>query len=142
MYADYSFYTDSYGGTMSEDEYTACGLRASDFLDVMTRRHLRNNLPSDTYNLKMVKMAACVLADAYKAVNSRQAELAGGVSGGGTVKSMSSGGESLTFELSAIDKAISSGQAELNRYYYDLAKNYLSGVADDEGRYYLYWGLV
>lgn len=142
MYADYEFYSGTFGGTMSENDWNVYGLRASDFLDVMTRRHLRDNLPTNEYDLRMVKMATCALADAHKAIGDRQAELAGSVSGGGTVKSVSSGGESLSFELSALDKAISGGQSELNRYYYETAKFYLSGVADDEGRYYLYWGIV
>lgn len=136
------FYTDSYGGTMSEDEYRACGLRASDFIDVMTRRRLRNNLPSNDYDLRMVKMAVCSVADAMNTIKARQTELTGSVSMGGTVKSVSSGGESLTFELSAVDKAISGGQSEINAYLYGIAKHYLSGVADDSGQYYLYWGIA
>lgn len=142
MYADYSYYTDSYGGTMPEDEYRTYGLRASDFLDIMTRRQMRDNLPSDGQDLRLIRTAACAVADAMKTIQGRQKELAGSVSGGGTVKSVSSGGESLSFELSALDQAISGGQNGINRYLYDTAKVYLSGVADDNGHYYLFWGIL
>lgn len=142
MYADYSYYTDSYGGTMSEDEYKGYGLRASDFLDIMTRHQMRGNLPSDVTNLRLIRTAACVIADEFKAIQERQTVLAASASGGGTVKSVSSGGESLSFELSALDKAISGGQGGINRYLYESAKVYLSGVTDDNGHCYLYWGIL
>lgn len=142
MYADYSYYTDSYGGTMSEDEYKTYGLRASAFLDVMTRRQLRDNLPSDAQDLSMVRTASCAIADAMKTIEERKAALAASASGGGTVKSVSSGGESLTFELSALDQAIAGGQSGINGYLYEIAKVYLSGVADDNGHCYLFWGIL
>ena len=147
MYADYAFYTNSYYGTLiAETDFDKYGSCASDFLDWVTRHHLTNNLPSDAAALNQVKKACCAIADALyeiDAVKNTQATAgaAAGLNQGGTVQSISSGGESISFELSAMEKAVSGGQDAINAYLYTLVRPYLSMVADDNGNYYLFWGL-
>lgn len=141
MYAEYSYYTDSYGGrALSEDEFPEYAERASDFLNYITRKRLVDNLPSDQTDLGRIKRACCAVAEKMKAIDKRKEELSGSASGG-VLKSMSSGGESVSFELSEIDRAIVGGEKELNQYLYNIAKVYLSMVGDDKGFYYLYWGI-
>ncbi len=141
MYADYEYYKDHSNAYVSEDDFNVYSQRASDLLDYFTRRSLRDNLPTDETDLEQVKRACCELVDALYVLDKRKSELSTNAAGGGTIKSISSGGESLSFELSAIDKAITGGAQEEKRYLFGIVKFYLSMVADDEGRLYLYWGL-
>lgn len=140
MYADYEYYKSN-GGTMSEEAYAVYGLRASDFLDFITRHHLTGNLPSDENDLGKVKRACCAVADKIAEIDARKKELKANASGGGVLKSLSSGGESMSFDLSEIDKAIQSGEKGITQLLYDVVRVYLSMVGDDEGRCYLYWGI-
>ena len=141
MYAEYSYYTDSYGGrALSEDEFPEYAERASDFLNYITRKRLVDNLPSDQTDLGRIKRACCAVAEKMKAIDKRKEELSGSASGG-VLKSMSSGRESVSFELSEIDRGIVGGEKELNRYLYNIAKVYLCMVGDDKGFYYLCWGI-
>lgn len=140
MYADYDDYKSN-GGTMSEEEYAVYGLRASDFLDWVTRHQLIDNLPSDETDLGKVKRACCAVADKLYEIDARKKELKANASGGGVLKSISSGGESMSFELSEVDKAILGGEKEINKLLYGIVRMYLSMVTDDDGRCYLYWGI-
>lgn len=143
MYAEYSDYTDSYGGhELTEDEFPTYAQRASDFLDYITRRRLEGNLPSSQTDLGRIKRACCAVAEKIRTIDKRREELSGNAAGGGVMKSISSGGESMSFELSEVDQAIVGGEKELNRYLYNIAKVYLSMVQDDQGSYYLYWGMA
>ena len=64
MYAEYSYYTDSYGGrALSEDEFPEYAERASDFLNYITRKRLVDNLPSDQTDLGHIKRACCAVAE-------------------------------------------------------------------------------
>jgi len=148
MYADYEFYQGSYyGDTIAPDAWDKYGTRASDFLDWMTRRQMVNNLPSNAEDLERIQKACCAVADAFYQIDKiKAAEASGGASVGvegisGQIKSLSSGGESISFEASAVSRAVTGGETAINGYLYDVAKPYLSLVADDSGRYYLYWGL-
>lgn len=141
MYADYDYYKEHSNAYVSEDEFNTYSQRASDLLDYFTRRSLRDNLPTDESDLEQVKRACCELVDNIYLLGKRKTELSANAAGGGTIKSISSGGESLSFYLSAIDKAIAGGSQEEKRYLFGIVKSYLSMVADDEGRLYLYWGM-
>ena len=140
MYADYEYYKTTYGGSMTEDNYNIFGKRASAFMDFITERKLIDNLPSDEDDLDKIRECCCVLAEEMLAIRTRKDELASS-SSGGIVKSMSSGGESVTYELSELDTAILEGEVSIRKYLYGHAKMYLSYVADDDGSYYLYWGI-
>lgn len=138
MYADYSYYTESFGGkSLSEEEFPVYAQRASDFLDYITRRRLVDNLPPGETDLGRVKRACCAVADKLLAIDRRKAKL----EENGAVKSISSGGESMSFELSEVDRAITGGEKETNQLLYNVAKVYLSMTQDKDGNYYLYWGI-
>ena len=139
MYADYEYYKDHFTAVIPEGEFNNYSQRASDVLDYLTRGRLVDNLPSSETDLGRVKRACCAVADKIYAVTRRTAELAS--NGGIAVKSVSSGGESMTFELSEMDLAINGGEKALMRFYYNVAKVYLSMVGDDHGQLYLYWGI-
>ena len=143
MYADYEFYTDTYAGTVftDEDAYNTYAEMASDFIDMITHCRLTDNLPSDETMLARLKRCVCRLAEAYKEIDDIKTSLAASAAGGGVIKSMSSGGESVTFTASALQEAVSGGEMEICKYLYNVAKMYLSHLADDDGNYYLYGGL-
>ena len=141
MYADYSYYMDTYYGDVFTDEttYNRYASRASDFLDYVTMGKLAGNLPSDEPSLNKIKKAVCVAAEELKAIDQRRAEIDGASTG--AVRSISSGGESVSFELSAMDQAITAGASAVNAYLYDKVRIYLSMVSDDRGNLYLDRGL-
>lgn len=139
MYADYEYYKAHFLPTIAEADFDSYSQRASDILDYITRGRLVNNLPSDDTALGKVKRACCAVADKVYEVDKRSASLAS--NGGAAVKSVSSGGESMSFEVSAVDMAIAGGEKELYKLYYNIAKIYLSMVGDDKGNLYLYWGM-
>ncbi len=147
MYADYEFYTETwYGDKLTEETYPKYGSRASDFLDWITRQRIVDNLPTDEKALERLGKACCAAADALfdiDAVRTAQMEAgaAAGVNQSGIIQSISSGGESVSFQASEMEKAVAAGQDGINRYLFEQVRPYLSMLADDSGRYYLYWGL-
>lgn len=60
-FADYSFYTDRYGGEMSEEEFRRYGQRASVYVDYMTCRRAAEHSQSEA-----VQLAVCAVADVLK----------------------------------------------------------------------------
>ena len=147
MYADYEFYTGTwYGDKLTAETYPKYGSRASDFLDWITRQRIVDNLPSDERALERLKKACCAAADALvdiDAVKTAQTEAgsAAGINQSGIIQSISSGGESVSFAVSEMERAVASGQDGINRYLFEQVRPYLSMLADDSGRYYLYWGV-
>lgn len=59
-YADYGFYTDFYGGTLTEDEFHQMEIRADAYLDYLTGNRLKQNPEAVT---KEVKMAVCAVLE-------------------------------------------------------------------------------
>lgn len=141
MYADFTYYSESYGGKMTGEDWAVYGKRASAFLDYYTARRLRENLPTQTEDLEAVRNACCAVADGMKEVTDREMAIAEQNAAGGAIKSISSGGESVSYELSAIDKAITGGETTENTYYAAIAKRHMMWVRDDSGRPYLYRGV-
>ena len=144
MYADYEFYKNTYKGSkISPEEFESFAARASDFLDYITRGRLENGVPSVEKDAVKVRKACCAVADAYKSISAAEQSAQGmtGIAGAGAIKSISSGGESLSFSDSAVSLALSKGRPGINNYLFNEAKTYLSGVTDDSGTAYLYWGL-
>lgn len=142
MYADYDFYKSEYGGSKIESEslFDYYANKATAFMNFITRRKLVDNLPSDEDDLNTVKSCCCLLADCYKDISDIKDSMSS-VSGGGTITSMSSGGESISMQPSALQTAVASGDKEIHKFLLDEANIYLSGLADDDGYYYLYWGI-
>lgn len=143
-YADFDFYSNQYLGNRirTETEFQRYALRASRFMDLFTFNQMIGNLPSDADALYLIHSACCALADDIQELDSiRQKTGSGSSAGGDYIKSMTSGGESITFGQSALTQAATGDQMAVSRYLNARAKTYLSGVSDDQGHCYLYGGL-
>ena len=112
-YADYTYYSGNYMGTVSEEDFPRLAVRASSFLDYYTR-----NRAQDNADLDAVKMCCCALVDKYAVIEAAQAlavkNLANAAANDAEVKSetvgsysrtMVTGGESALSALNATDGA-------------------------------------
>lgn len=162
-YADYKFYTESFGNVVPETGFPRLAERASDFVDLMTSDRLANGLPTDERSQKRIKKAVCSLAELMYQIelaekNAANAAASGASttigSGGGTtgiVTSVSSGSESISYatpqqkasgakEWSAVYAAAGDVQ-KTNDLLYKTALPLLMGVRTDEGVPILYAGM-
>lgn len=71
-YADYKFYTESFGNVVPEADFPRLAERASDFVDLMTSDRLANGLPTDERSQKRIKKAVCSLAEKMYCLCNRQ----------------------------------------------------------------------
>lgn len=62
-YADYKFYTESFGNVVPETDFPRLAERASDFVDTMTFDRLVDGLPTNERSQKRIKKAVCSLAE-------------------------------------------------------------------------------
>mgnify|MGYP000515518884 FL=1 len=62
-YADYKFYTESFGNVVPEADFPRLAERASDFVDTMTFDRLVDGLPTNERAQKRIKKAVCSLAE-------------------------------------------------------------------------------
>lgn len=62
-YADYKFYTESFGNVVPETDFPRLAERASDFVDTMTFDRLVDGLPANERSQKRIKKAVCSLAE-------------------------------------------------------------------------------
>lgn len=112
-YADFAYYSGTYMGTVSEENFPRLAVRASSFLDYYTLNKAKNNADLDA-----VKMCCCALVDKYAVIEAAQAlamkNLANAAANDAEVKSetvgsysrtMATGGESALSALSATDGA-------------------------------------
>lgn len=112
-YADFAYYSGTYMGTVSEENFPRLAVRASSFLDYYTLNKAKNNADLDA-----VKMCCCALVDKYAVIEAAQAlamkNLANAVANDAEVKSetvgsysrtLATGGESALSALSATDGA-------------------------------------
>lgn len=140
MYTTIEFYTTEYKGTkLTDSNFDLYAKRASDFLDRCTRRRLEDGLPTNPADNAKVQKACCAVADALLDIDSATAERGGATSG--AIKSMTSGGESISYGESAIERAIAGGETAKGRYLFEIAKTYLTLVTGRDGEYLLYWGI-
>lgn len=107
-YADYKFYTESFGNVVPETDFPRLAERASDFVDAMTFDRLADGLPANERSQKRIKKAVCSLAELMyqielaekNAINQASANLTdtnvGNISTG-VVTSVSSGSESISY---------------------------------------------
>ena len=113
VYADYTYYSGNYMGTVSEEDFPRLAVRASSFLDYYTR-----NRATDNADLDAVKMCCCALVDKYEVIEAAQAlamkNLANASANDAEVKSetvgsysrtLATGGESALSALNATDGA-------------------------------------
>lgn len=113
VYADYTYYSGTYMGSVSEEDFPRLAVRASSFLDYYTR-----NKAADNAELDAVKMCCCALVDKYAVIEAAQAlamkNLANAAANDAEVKSetvgsysrtLATGGESALSALNATDGA-------------------------------------
>ena len=153
-YADYKFYTESFGNVVPETDFPRLAERASDFVDLMTSDRLANGLPTNERSQKRIKKAVCSLAEKMyqielaekNAINQASASVADTNVGGkstGVVTSVSSGSESISYatpqqkasgakEWSAVYSAAGDVQ-KTNNLLYKTALPLLMGVRTDDG---------
>lgn len=62
-YADYKFYTESFGNVVPEADFPRLAERASDFVDEITFDRLVDGLPANERSQKRIKKAVCSLAE-------------------------------------------------------------------------------
>lgn len=111
VYADYEYYSGTYMGTVSEEDFPRLAIRASSFLDYYTMGKAQKNADLDA-----VKMACCALVDKYAIIDAAQAlagkNLVSAAADGSEVKSetvgnysrtLATGGEAALSALSATD---------------------------------------
>lgn len=74
MYADYTFYTDEFYGTVIEEtDFPRLSSRASDFIDYYTRGKAARVPESDTFVNTALAKACCAIAEAIQAVEQEKA---------------------------------------------------------------------
>lgn len=154
-YADYKFYTESFGNVVPEADFSRLAERASDFVDLMTSDRLVDGLPTNERSQKRIKKAVCSLAELMYQIelaekNATNAAASGasttigaGGSTTGVVTSVSSGSESISYatpqqkasgakEWSAVYAAAGDVQ-KTNDLLYKTALPLLMGVMTDDG---------
>ena len=162
-YADYKFYTESFGNAVPEADFPRLAERASDFVDTMTFDKLVDGLPTNERSQKRIKKAVCSLAELLYQIelaekNATNAATSGtsttigsGGSTTGIVTSVSSGSESISYatpqqkassakEWSAVYAAVGDVQ-KTNDLLLKTALPLLMGVRTDDGIPVLYAGV-
>ncbi len=91
MYADFSFYKETYHGATPEAEYTRLAVKASAYVDRMTHGRAKTAIESD---LEAVKMAECAIVDELAAQEQ-----------GGIVTSETNDGISRSYATGAVVKS-------------------------------------
>ena len=112
-YADFEYYSGTYMGAVSENDFPRLAVRASSFLDYYTQNRAKDNADLDA-----VKMCCCALVDKYAVIEAAQAlgpkNLANAAAGDVEIKSetvgsysrtLATGGEAALSALSATDGA-------------------------------------
>lgn len=112
-YADFEYYSGTYMGAVSKNDFPRLAVRASSFLDYYTRNKAANNADLDA-----VKMCCCALVDKYAVIETAQAlamkNLANAAANDAEVKSetvgsysrtLATGGESALSALNAMGGA-------------------------------------
>ena len=162
-YADYKFYTESFGNVVPETDFPRLAERASDFVDTMTFDRLVDGLPTNERSQKRIKKAVCSLAELMyqielaeknatnAAVGGTSTAIESGGSTTGIVTSVSSGSESISYatpqqkalgakEWSTVYTAAGDVQ-KTNNLLYKTALPLLMGVRTDDGIPILYAGV-
>lgn len=162
-YADYKFYTESFGNVVPEADFPRLAERASEFIDLMTSDRLVDGLPANERSQKRIKKAVCSLSElmyqielaeknaANAAASGTSTTIGSGGSTTGIVTSVSSGSESISYatpqqkasgakEWSAVYAAAGDVQ-KTNDLLLKTALPLLMGVRTDGGIPVLYAGV-
>lgn len=125
-YTTYDFYKEKYyGDSIEESLFPKWEDRAADKLDQLTDGHI-NDATKAEFDERIQK-ATCALADLLYQIDYKTAHANDPKNG--NVRSMSSGGQSISFgsNETAVDKALGDKAAQ-NRLCYDAVCEYLSGT--------------
>ena len=125
-YTTYEFYKDEYyGDSIEESLFPKWESRATDRLDELTYGNITADALEE-YGEKIQK-ATCALADLLYKIDFKTNHA--NDTNGGNVKSMSSGGQSISFgsNETLVDKVLNDKVAQ-NRLCYDTVCEYLSGT--------------
>lgn len=161
-YADYKFYTESFGNVVPETDFPRLAERASDFVDTMTFDRLVDGLPENERSQKRIKKTVCSLAElmyqielaeknAISQASANVTDINVGNISTGIVTSVSSGSESISYatpqqigasakEWSAVYAAAGDVQ-KTNDLLLKAALLLLMGVRTDDGIPILYAGV-
>ena len=125
-YTTFEFYRDSYyGDSIEESLFPKWNDRASEKLEQLTDGHINEDTLAE-FDEKIQK-ATCALADLLYQIDFKTSHASD--EKGGNVKSMSSGGRSISFATNEtlVDKVLNDKGAQ-NRLCYDAVCEYLSGT--------------
>lgn len=125
-YTAFEFYRDSYYGDFIEESlFPKWEDRATDKLNQLTYGHI-DDAAKEEFDEKIQK-ATCALADLLYQIDFKTSHAAD--EKGGNIKSMSSGGQSISFGTNEtlVDKVLNDKTAQ-NRLCYDAVCEYLSGT--------------
>ena len=125
-YTTYEFYQNEYyGDSIEESIFPKWESRATDRLDELTYGNITEDVLEE-YNEKIQK-AVCALADLLYKIDFKTNHA--NDTNGGNVKSMSSGGQSISFgsNETLVDKVLNDKVAQ-NRLCYDTVCEYLPGT--------------
>lgn len=118
IYAEYEYYADVYGGTLTEELFNRQAVRASRYIDRITFERLKNNKETPDE----VKWACCEMCDELQADEAAKVE-------GKSVQSVNNAGYSVTF-VSGADSEISGKLQKIAELY--IPQEFLSMCAYDE----------
>lgn len=125
-YTTFEFYESKYyGDSIEESLFPKWESRASDKLNQLTYGHINEDTLKEFD--ERIQKATCVLADLLYQIDFKTSHASD--EKGGTVKSMSSGGRSISFGTNEtlIDKVLNDKAAQ-NRLCYDTVCEYLAGT--------------
>ena len=125
-YTTFEFYESKYyGDSIEESLFPKWESRASDKLNQLTYGHINEDTLKEFD--ECIQKATCVLADLLYQIDFKTSHASD--EKGGNVKSMSSGGRSISFGTNEtlIDKVLNDKTAQ-NRLCYDTVCEYLSGT--------------
>lgn len=125
-YTTFEFYESKYyGDSIEESLFSKWESRASDKLNQLTYGHINEDTLKEFD--ERIQKATCALADLLYQIDFKTSHASD--EKGGNVKSMSSGGQSISFgsNETLIDKVLNDKVAQ-NRLCYDTVCEYLSGT--------------
>lgn len=148
MYADYEYYTTEYGGKVDEPTHRQLAKKADRIIDRNTFNRLKYAFPEDEETVEAVKDCECELIDFIYAVNAVSGDAVGLISTsegfhGKVIKSVSSGSESVTYDNGS-DSSYGIASKDKNVFdmmAYQIIRNCLSGLTDNNGIMLLYAGV-
>lgn len=130
-YADYTYYEQTfYGTSIDEADFPRLSLRASDFIDYITRNKAAKATASDV--VEALEKACCAIAEQIQ-ITERNKALAAQTAtaaleaGNGEIKSETVGGYSVSYTTGADYASATTPRAEYNAMY-NVALRYLANT--------------